>query len=152
MTFKDSSAGALARLLLVMTGILVMAGCGGSNASTTTTTTTTPATNNSAALTVSFGPNGQAGGYFNDITTSVTICPHGSTTNCQVVDNVLVDTGSVGLRILNSAFTTIQPSSLGVVQDSTDDQLQECIQYGDTSYSWGPMWLADVQIGRGDGV
>ncbi|MGO8787917.1 MAG: DUF3443 family protein [Terriglobia bacterium] len=147
MTLKDSSAAMLARLLVVMMGMLVIVGCGGSNASSTSTTTTTPATNNSTALTVNFGPNGQAGGYFNDITTTVTICQHGSTTNCQVVDKVLVDTGSVGLRILNSVFTTIQPSSLGVVQDSTDDQLQECIQYGDTSYSWGPMWLADVQVG-----
>ena len=119
--------------------------CGGGSSSSSTTTTTTPSTNNSVALTVGFGPNGQAGGYYDGIFTTVSICQHG-TTNCQVVDNVLVDTGSVGLRILNSAFTTIQPSSLGVVQDSTDDQLQECIQYGDTSYSWGPVWTADVQI------
>ena len=96
---------------------------------------------------MNFGPNGQGGGYLNDITTTVTICQHGSTSNCQQIPNVLVDTGSVGLRILNSAFSTLQPTSLGVIQDSSDDQLQECIQYGDTSYSWGPMWLADVQIG-----
>jgi hypothetical protein len=98
-------------------------------------------------LTVGFGPNGQAGGYVNGAYTTVTICVPGSTTNCQTVDNVLVDTGSVGLRILSSSFTSLQPSSLGSVQDTNGDQLQECIQYGDTSYSWGPMYIGDVQIG-----
>ena len=33
--------------------------------------------------------------------------PPGSTTNCQTVDNVLVDTGSAGLRILKSALPTV---------------------------------------------
>ena len=37
------------------------------------------------------------------------------TTNCQTVDNVLVDTGSIGLRILNSALTTVPASSLGTI-------------------------------------
>ena len=145
MTLRNFSGARLAFLFLVVAGALAIVNCGGGSSSSSTTTTTTPSTNNSVALTVGFGPNGQAGGYYDGVFTTVSICQHGTST-CQVVDNVLVDTGSVGLRILNSAFTTIQPSSLGVVQDSTDDQLQECIQYGDTSYSWGPVWTADVQI------
>jgi hypothetical protein len=120
--------------------MLVMASCGGSSSSSTTSTT--PASNNSTALVVNSGP---ANNYINGVYTTVTICAPGSS-NCQTVDNVLVDTGSVGLRILASAFTTIQQTSLGSIKDSTGDQLQECIQYGDTSYSWGPMWGADVEI------
>jgi hypothetical protein len=149
MTLKNYLTAKFACLLLVMAGMLVLVSCGGgsSSSSSGTTTTTTPVVNNSVALTVGFGPNGQAGGYYNDITTTVTICPPGSTSNCQTVDNVLVDTGSIGLRILSSAFTTLQPSSLGTINDANGDQLQECVQYGDTSYSWGPMWLADVQLG-----
>jgi hypothetical protein len=69
----------------------------------------------------------------------------GSTTNCQTIDDVLVDTGSIGVRILDSALTTVPASSLGAI--SVDgSQLQECVQYGDTSYTWGPMMSADVEL------
>jgi hypothetical protein len=97
-------------------------------------------------MTVGFGALGPAGGYVNGIWTTVTVCAPGSTTNCQTVDNVLVDTGSFGLRILNSALTTVPASSLGAITDSSGDQLQECVQYGDTSYTWGPVMLANVGI------
>src|SRR5512140_2767625 len=36
--------------------------------------------------------------------TSVTICAPGSSSNCRVVDGIMVDTGSSGLRILSSAL------------------------------------------------
>jgi len=94
MTLRHSSRAKFACLLLVLAGTLVMVNCGSSSSSSSssTTTTTTPATNNSVALTVGFGPNGQAGGYYDGIFTTVSICQHGTST-CQVVDNVLVDTG-----------------------------------------------------------
>ena len=141
MTLKDSSAATLGRLLIVMVGMLVMASCSGGSSSSSSTTTT-PASNNSVTLSVGAGPTGT---YINGIFTNVTICQPGSTTNCQTVDNVLVDTGSIGLRILDSALT-LPTSSLGAIADSNGDELQECIQYGDTSYSWGSVWAADVSI------
>lgn len=152
MTKSRFSLAALNRLMLVALGSLLVAGCNsggyynGLNPGTTSTPTPTPAANNSTALTAGFGPNGPAGGYYNGVFTSVTICAPG-TSNCQTVDNVLVDTGSIGLRVLSSALTTLPQTSLGAIQDNTQDQLQECTQYGDTSYSWGPMWLADVKLG-----
>ena len=146
MTEKPSLTGTTIRLLIVATGLLLLVGCGGGSSTSTSTTPTTPATNNTVPLTVGFGPNGQAGGYTNGVFTTVTVCAP-NTSNCQVIDNVLVDTGSIGLRILNSALTTVPQSSLGSIQDNTSDQLQECVQYGDTSYSWGPMWVADVEMG-----
>jgi hypothetical protein len=96
-------------------------------------------------MTVGFGALGPSGGYVNGIWTTLTICVPGSTTNCQTLDNVLVDTGSVGLRVLNSALTTVPASSLGA-NLINGSQLQECVQYGDTSYTWGPVMLADVGI------
>ncbi len=110
---------------------------------------------NTAQVTVSFGPNGYQGApaasstsetisYYNDITTTVIVCEPGTTT-CVTVPNVLVDTGSVGLRILSSALPGI---TLPAINDtSTGDPFYECVQYGDLSYTWGPMELATVQVG-----
>lgn len=146
MILKNFSKASFGRLSVFVVGALCIAGCnGGSSGGGTTTTTPPPAANNSVPLTVGFGPNGQAGGYYNGVFTTVTICAPG-TSNCQTIDNVLVDTQSIGLRIVSPALTLPQ-TSLGIIQDTTNDQLQECIQYGDTSYSWGPMWLADVEVG-----
>jgi hypothetical protein len=95
-------------------------------------------------VTVGFGPLGAASGFVNGLFTSITVCAPG-TSNCQTVDDVLVDTGSVGLRILSSALTTVSPSSLGAITDN-GVQLQECVQFASTDYTWGPMLFADVEV------
>ncbi len=113
-------------------------------------------TSNTAQVTVNFGPNGYQGppaassssetiSYYNDITTTVTVCVPGSTTNCVSVPNVLVDTGSFGLRVLSSALGSL---TLPAINDpSTGYPFYECVQYGDLSYTWGPVESATVQIG-----
>jgi len=116
------------------------------SASTTLTVTAT----NSAPLYVNFGPNGNTGNpstaYYNGLFTTVTVClPH--TPDCQIIPDILVDTGTVGLRVLNSVLTTVPATELGTIKDSTGDQVQECVQFGDTSYTWGPVLIAGVTIG-----
>lgn len=135
-----SLAGAVPFVLCVMF-LLVLAGCGGSS----TPLSSTGPVNNTANVVASFGPNGQAGGsngvFVNGIYISVNVCQRG-TTNCVLIDNVLVDTGSIGLRLIPSALGSLTLSQ--IMQGG--NPLLECIQYGDTSYSWGPMQLADVKI------
>jgi hypothetical protein len=137
---KCLSAAAVASFFFGMMCLLVMAGCGGSHNNTTTGTTTT-AVKNTVALTAGFGPNGSAGGFVNEILTNITVCQHGTTT-CVPINNVLVDTGSIGLRLIPSALGSLTLTQ--IMQGG--NALEECIQYGDTSYSWGPMELADVEI------
>jgi hypothetical protein len=144
MTLKNGSKATLGCFLALITGLIFLGSCGSSSSSSSTTTT--PATSNTAPMTIGFGALGPSGGYVNGIWTSVTVCVPGSTANCQTINDVLVDTGSIGLRILNSALTTVPASSLGAITDSNGDQLQECVQYGDTSYTWGPMLAADVEL------
>lgn len=98
---------------------------------------------NTAAVSVNFGPEGQAGGYYDGIFTTVTVCQPGTTT-CVSVPNVLVDTGSVGLRVLSSALTGV---TLSQVTDGSGNYLYECTQYGDGSFNWGPVSVATIQIG-----
>jgi hypothetical protein len=77
----------------------------------------------------------------NTLFTTVTVCVPGSTTNCQTIDNIQVDTGSYGLRILAPVLTI----SLPVQTLSDGGTLVECTAFAD-GYSWGPVALADVQV------
>ena len=70
----------------------------------------------------------------------VTVCVPG-TGNCQVIDHVQIDTGSVGLRILSSVLTLPLPRQ----SDANGNPLLECAQFAD-GFSWGPVATADMQI------
>ncbi len=70
-----------------------------------TITPPTPVAVNTATVTVDAGPAALASGpdgysAFNQPYVTVTVCAPGSTSNCQTIDHVLLDTGSVGLRLL----------------------------------------------------
>jgi hypothetical protein len=95
--------------------------------------------NNVQALQVNLGPSDYYGP--NGLFTDVTICVSGTST-CQNIPNVLVDTGSYGLRLLSSVVTLTLP----VTTSSTGTPLQECLGYADGSYTWGPVATADIQI------
>jgi hypothetical protein len=93
-----------------------------------------------ATLTVNSGPNQNS---VNTAFVTVTVCSPGSTTNCQTVDNVEVDTGSYGLRIVASALAST--FSLPAETDTDSNQILECTVFAD-GVSWGPVDTADVQI------
>jgi len=113
-------------------------------------TTLTVTGSNTAPLLVNFGLNGNTGNpntnYYNGLFTSVTVCLP-ATPDCQIIPDVLVDTGSVGLRVLNSVLTTVPATELGTIEDSHGNQVEECVQFPDTSYAWGPVLSAGVTIG-----
>ncbi len=115
----------------------------------TASTTLTLTNTNTAPLFVNFGPNGNTGTSsttrYNGLFTTISICLP-ATIQCQIIPNILVDTGSVGLRVLNSALTTVPATALETVLDSHGDQVQECVQFADASYAWGPVLVADVDI------
>jgi Protein of unknown function (DUF3443) len=99
---------------------------------------------NVAALNVTTGPVPATSPQVDLAYISLTICVPGAST-CQTVDNIQVDTGSNGLRILQSAIPGL---SLPAVTDSNNgDAVNNCVQFLDTSYLWGPVQLADIKIG-----
>jgi len=124
------------RVFALFVGLLFIAGCGGSGGSSSGTTTTP--VNNTQPIQVNLGPlNNDA----NMLFTSVTICVPG-TTNCQTIQDVQVDTGSEGLRILSSQLAL----SLPQVSDANGNPIGNCITFADNSYVWGPVLTADVQM------
>lgn len=101
---------------------------------------------NVAAISVNGGPiPGQI--YPNAAFTSVTICSTGSQAAsqpaCQNVDGILVDTGSYGLRILQSEVSQIK---LQTFVDDIGNILQNCASNVDGSYLWGTVSQADVYV------
>ena len=80
---------------------------------------------------------------FNRMTTSIEICSSGSSTHCHRVDNVMVDTGSVGLRLQERALNGfILPAEQSGGQD-----VAECFSFVGHSNIWGKVRLADVHLG-----
>ncbi len=109
------------------------AGCSGSSGSSGSG----GSTSNVQAITVNTGPTGS---YINGLFTSVTVCAPGSTTNCQTISGILVDTGSPGLRILSSALTISLTQ-----QTSNGSPIVECLPFLD-GFTWGPVQTADMTI------
>ena len=142
MTVKKSPAVSMGLLLGVVMGLIVVASCGGGSSSSTSTTTTTPppSASNAVDVEVNLGPTGD---YVDGIFTSVQVCAPGSTTNCVAIPNVLVDTGSSGLRLLSGALGSL---SLPAVTDSSGNDVQECVQFLSLAYIWGPVVQADIHL------
>jgi hypothetical protein len=104
---------------------------------------TTPTTTaNAVPITVDGGPTGNS---VNLLFATATVCRPGSQTQCQVIDHLLLDTGSTGLRILSSVLS----SSLGLpsVTGATGFPVLNCAQFLDNSFTWGPLVSADVSLG-----
>ncbi len=142
---KAAAAASRARLglALAMFALAIATGCGSgsSGGSTASAASPTSAGGNTIAapaanvqqIIVSNGPN--------FILTTVTVCVPGSG-NCIDVPDVLVDTGSFGLRILASAVPGLTlPQSSGA-----GGPLAECVQFLDNSLVWGSVRKADVKM------
>jgi hypothetical protein len=112
--------------------------CGGSDLGSSSSSgggTVAPASN-VLSVSATGGPGDNA---LNVLYTTVTVCLPG-TSNCQTIDNIQVDTGSYGLRILGPVLTLTFP-----VVTLSNGALVECTSFVD-GYSWGPVTLADVKI------
>lgn len=145
------------RKLCALAAMLFLAGCGGggggggSSSASTTTTPPPPPLTNFASVTVDQGPAAlQVGpnGYVqsNVAYVSVTICAPGSTSNCQTIDHVQVDTGSIGLRIFGSVLSPGLLSALPSETDASNNPVAECYQYVD-GYVFGSVRTTDMTIG-----
>lgn len=101
-----------------------------------------PSDANVALLQVDAGPDGKG---VNRLYTSVTVCKPGNAELCATIDHVLVDTGSVGLRLLASAVPA--PLQLSAARNNNGNVLLGCANFLDGSFAWGPLALADVKLG-----
>ena len=117
---------------------LVMTACGGGGDSGQVTPASFSGPN---VQSVSVGPGPTSN--VNLLFTTVTICEPGSTSNCQSIDHVLIDTGSTGLRIISSLLS---PSmALRQQSEAGGNPIVVCGRFAD-GYTWGPVKIADVRL------
>ena len=148
-----NASGPISWIATALACTATLAACGGGStlsgqgSSSGGLSTTGGTTTNSVAVTVDSGPAilVSANEYAtNTLYVTVTVCTPGSTTACQVIDHVQVDSGSYGLSInasvLNGSAAPV-PVSVGGAP------LRECQQYAD-GYTWGSIDTVDVTIGQ----
>ena len=137
---------------LILVGLIAvattLAGCGGGSSSIGGGSSSSSGSSSGGSTVTNYVPvtvdSGVGGsGSPNTLYTTVTICAHGSTTNCQTIDHIQVDTGSYGFRVLSEALTV---SGLTAVTDSSGNAIIECTTFAD-GYSWGPVSAVDLKVG-----
>ena len=82
-------------------------------------------------------------GGFNRMVVSITLCAPG-TTVCTTIPDVMLDTGSTGLRIDASALPPWL--RLPASRDSAGKPLAECLRFVH-DVAWGPLVRADLHLG-----
>lgn len=131
-------------LILIVT---LLASCGGGGTNTVpnpiSETIDPNDTTNSIPLIVDGGTN--TNHIFNRARVSIKVCAPNDSTKCQIVDNVILDTGSSGLRLLSSALNPDIITSLPVLKSNTGN-IFECMQFV-SGYMWGQVSTADVMFG-----
>ncbi len=139
--------------LVILGSSIALVACGGSSGSSDSsgstssgstsgsgsgsTSTTTP--QNTLAVTLDNGPTGNA---FDTPYVTVTVCKPGTTT-CATIDHVLLDTGSYGLRLMQSSALTAL--SLPTVKTPSGAAAGECAQFV-SGFTWGSVRQADVKL------
>jgi len=156
-------------LALIVTPLVILAGCGGSGTKGGTSpppppppptqVIATPGPPNVEKLVVDNGPMGLDTPAVNTAFVTVTVCVP-NTNNCQNIDHIEVDNGSVGLRIVSGATTVdamgnVIPGTpfnlvnlaLPAVPDPNNGNnvLAECLQFAD-GFSWGSVNTADIKL------
>ncbi|GJH00735.1 DUF3443 domain-containing protein [Paraburkholderia terrae] len=162
--------------IVTLAALITLAGCGGGSSGTTNTAGNLPqSTPASPGVTASGAPSASAAAPAsspvatvpqstipnvhpvvvtstptqtrNMLTTSVTVCVPG-TSNCATIDNVQVDTGSQGLRVLASQLpaSLVLPGVPAPPPAGTANTLNgECSVFG-TGFTWGAVRTADVRM------
>jgi hypothetical protein len=113
------------------------------------TVTVVNGVNNVLPIVVDGGPPSlvaQGNVYVNGAFATVTVCPPGSTT-CQTIDHVLVDTGSIGLRLLaqGAAGGELDPTSFPLQTNASGNPIAQCYGFVD-GFVWGSVSLATINL------
>ena len=134
---------------LIVAGLLstLIAACGGGGGSSDSSNSSSKTiaqdfvSQTVASNAITFSVQQVPSGNVNTPYVSVNVCEPG-TTKCQTINNILLDTGSTGLRIFSSNLSSLQLTN----QTSGNAPILECASFI-SGVTWGPVKLADVKLG-----
>jgi hypothetical protein len=140
-------------IVLSLVLLLILSSCNSGGKSNTnnepTNNVVVPVTPPSSPnLMINVSPNN--GGVCSNINTpcvSVTICSPTNPESCQTIDNVLIDSGSIGLRIFSSELNSSLLNNLPI-ESINGAPIANCVGYGDLSANWGTVALANINLGN----
>jgi hypothetical protein len=142
---EERAVGGIRQMLMIC-ALTVLTACGGgggggggNNSVTVPPPVSTPTGANVVTLRVSGGPSGNINLPLITVQVCETTTPN---PNCVTLNNVIVDTGSSGLRVVRSAL-----GSLALQNSVSGSPLYECVRFADNTQAWGPVQIADVKIG-----
>ncbi|WP_207556795.1 DUF3443 family protein [Paraburkholderia acidicola] len=137
----------LAAVAGLCAGLAACGGGGGSNNNSSSGNSNTGSGSSNAANSVSVAVSSAGGNVRNYPMVSVTICAAGSnaSSNCSTVPNVLLDTGSYGLRLFASAIPSSTPLSSLPNVNGTSQPMAECTSFG-SGDTWGTVLAADIKM------
>ena len=107
--------------LLLMFLSVVIASCSSGSSNNTSSTP------NQVPISIGSGLNGDG---INTMYISLTMCSNSSGTNCQTVDNIILDTGSFGVKINKSALPESFVLSLPRVTTNAGNEVYACNTFG----------------------
>lgn len=137
-------------VLFVLASLVSCGGGGGGGGGSNSPSNSNPnlADSNVLSVTVNGSLCSTATNYLNKPCVKITICEPGNIGNCQTINDILLDTGSSGLRIFKQVLSVPLQQALPQVTVGEDsDSLAECVQYGDGSATWGPVQTAGLILG-----
>jgi hypothetical protein len=135
--------------LLLIASVLSAVGCGGSVATPSSSSTGTTGGSGANVLSIAVDggptaglPNGEI--YEDAAFATATVCAPGSTSNCAIITNLLVDTGSTGLRLFAPEVASL---NLPALNASNGSPAYDCVSFVSGDYMWGSVEEADVSLG-----
>jgi hypothetical protein len=144
MRSGERTAALAIAALACLVGLSALAACGGGGGGGTQQPQGGgDAEANVIPLSVNGAHCGGRGAYVNQPCVTVTVCAPG-TSDCTTIPDVLLDTGSFGLRLFRQALGGL---SLPQVAADAGGALATCVQFADLSSDWGPVQRADVVLG-----
>ncbi|AUR51638.1 DUF3443 family protein [Aquella oligotrophica] len=129
----------LLQLLMALTTALNLSSCNSGTSSSSPTPAPTPTASNVTTVKAGSGYNGRG---INVPYITVTVCIP-NTTTCQKLDYILMDTGSVGLKIDASQMNNLNLPA--ITQNGTGLPISVCNLYG-SGYAFATANYADVYI------
>ena len=146
-------------IVLLMAALAACGGGGGGDipprvATPTSATSTLPSNiatrlrdPNVASVYIDGGPTTQGSPWIpNALYTDVKVCAPGDLSQCAVIKHVLVDTGSVGLRLIAQALPPALLAALPAVNFPRGAPTGECLAFI-SGVTWGGVRSADVRMG-----